>query len=106
MFFFHPLPISEKIEVKFYSEKRNTSETDPISLYFAYKRKKILSETGAPYFVGFFHRAQHKAPSICPSLSYLNPAPIFKVQIFPFLTSLSYFFIFSWPGFPLLVPRH
>jgi len=28
---------------------RNTCETDPISLYFAYKLKKILSETGAPY---------------------------------------------------------
>jgi hypothetical protein len=28
---------------------RNTCETDPISLYFAYKRKNFFSETGAPY---------------------------------------------------------
>jgi hypothetical protein len=42
---------SETIEVKFYSEQaKNIKKTDPISLYFAYKRKKFLSETGAPYF--------------------------------------------------------
>jgi hypothetical protein len=29
---------------------RKLSETDPISLLFASKRKKYLSETGAPYF--------------------------------------------------------
>jgi hypothetical protein len=28
---------------------RKQSETDPVSLRFASKRKKILSETGAPY---------------------------------------------------------
>ncbi len=35
---------SKKIEVN----KRNTCEMDPILPYFAYKRKKILSKTGAP----------------------------------------------------------
>ncbi len=40
---------SEKREVKFYSEIMNTCETDPNSLYFAYKRKIFLSETGSPY---------------------------------------------------------
>jgi hypothetical protein len=50
---------SEKFEMKISKKKRknisgiivnqrNTCETDPISLYFAYKRKNFLSGTGAP----------------------------------------------------------
>ena len=42
--------ISEKIEVKFYSEQGNTWETDPILLYFDSMRKIFFSKTGAPYF--------------------------------------------------------
>jgi len=30
--------------------KKNTCETDPISLYFDYMQNKFLSKTGAPYF--------------------------------------------------------
>jgi hypothetical protein len=30
---------------------RKLSETDPVSLLFASKRKKYLSETGAPYLL-------------------------------------------------------
>jgi hypothetical protein len=44
---------SEKFEAKlvfrFRLSMRKLSETDPISLLFASKRKKYLSKTGAPY---------------------------------------------------------
>jgi hypothetical protein len=55
---------SEKLEAKnwkrkeaknlsriFQVNKRNTCDTDPISLYFAHKRKNFFCETGAPYSI-------------------------------------------------------
>jgi hypothetical protein len=41
---------AKKLCFYFRLSKRKQSETDPVSLRFASKRKKILSETGAPYF--------------------------------------------------------
>jgi hypothetical protein len=53
---------AKKMVFRFRLSMRKLSETDPISLLFASKRKKYLSETGAPYmstlfgffFYGFF----------------------------------------------------
>jgi hypothetical protein len=39
---------AKKLVLDFRLNKRKQSETDPVSLRFASKRKKILSETGAP----------------------------------------------------------
>jgi hypothetical protein len=39
---------AKKLVLDFRLSKRKQSETEPISLRFASKRKKILSETGAP----------------------------------------------------------
>jgi hypothetical protein len=39
---------AKKLGLYFRLSKRKQSETDPVSLRFASKRKKILSETGAP----------------------------------------------------------
>jgi hypothetical protein len=39
---------AKKLVFRFRLSKRKISETDPISLLFASKRKKYLSETGAP----------------------------------------------------------
>jgi hypothetical protein len=39
---------AKKMVLYFRLSKRKQSETDPVSLRFASKRKKILSETGAP----------------------------------------------------------
>jgi hypothetical protein len=39
---------SEKLVFRFRLSMQKLSETDPISLLFALKRKKYLSETGAP----------------------------------------------------------
>jgi hypothetical protein len=41
---------AKKLLLDFRLSKRKQSETDPVSLRFALKRKKFLSETGAPYF--------------------------------------------------------
>ncbi len=58
--------------------KRNTCDTDPISLYFAYKRKKYLSETGAPYFL-FYRYYLDSTVSLSTieygSIPYLVPVP-------------------------------
>jgi hypothetical protein len=39
---------AKKLGFYFRLSKRKQSETDPVSLRFASKRKQILSETGAP----------------------------------------------------------
>jgi hypothetical protein len=39
---------AKKLFLGFRLNKRKQSETDPVALRFASKRKKILSETGAP----------------------------------------------------------
>jgi hypothetical protein len=39
---------AKKLVLCFRLSMRKQSETDPVSLHFASKRKKILSETGAP----------------------------------------------------------
>jgi hypothetical protein len=39
---------AKKLVLDFRLSKRKQSETDPVSLRFASKRKKFLSETGAP----------------------------------------------------------
>jgi hypothetical protein len=39
---------AKKVVLNFRLSKRKQSETVPVSLRFASKRKKILSETGAP----------------------------------------------------------
>jgi hypothetical protein len=40
---------AKKLDLCFHLSMRKQSETDPVSLRFASKRKKILCETGAPY---------------------------------------------------------
>jgi hypothetical protein len=45
---------AKKLVLYFRLSKRKQSETDPVSLCFASKRKKFLSETGAPYSVQYF----------------------------------------------------
>jgi hypothetical protein len=64
IFFLFALKRNEKFEAKrsehkrkklflyFRLKKRKQSETDPVSLRFASKRNKFLSETSAPYTAG------------------------------------------------------
>jgi hypothetical protein len=62
---------SEKIEVKFYSKQF------PISLYFAYKQKKFLCKTGAPYTKAVAEAAILLAGSAVPT-----SLPVWEVDVF------------------------